>query len=1180
VKYSVFSVAPPYLIVILVFAAILTSVGFAKADSGAPINQNLQLWDRGQDVLAVQQFLNADAFTVALSGPGSPGNETDLFGPRTLRAVEKFQAAHALPSTGYWGPLTRGVVSQLLAATSSGDSNVGTTTPAASSATTATSTVRTTLAPIPGYTPGFGGGGGGNISPVISGTPANITVAATSISGASVSYAAPTATDHADGTIPVSCNPASGSTFAIGTTTVTCSATDSAGNTSSTSFLIVVQDSPASVAVSYLTSTTATITWTTNASASSEVDYGASTSYGTASSSAAFVTAHSITLTGLTASTTYHFQVKSVSGQGTLTSTDQAFNTEPVGEIGVSTIAQLAAAIAANPSGTFDLLGNYNASADGTYSAAPIPTTFAGNFNGHGYAISNLAMDDMATNTTDALFSTNSGTIENLSLGVNATSSGIYSAGLVGTNNGTISNVSISGSIVNPDGAPGAGNPSRKIGAIAAWNSAGATITNSNCSASVKVTGIHSATVSDPSSQVGGCVAYSDGTLSSITATGSVYSDTGEAQVGGLVARSDNAGSLTNSTCNTNVYIDSDAFNDYASQCVGYNTGLIDDVSATAGSLFASSVPSNYPNLYCASAPCPPSGAWMGPIFADNGGLSGTFATAIVENSFATTNPVNADVYSASNYTGGLGGNNLNATVEDSYATGIVTGPWTVGGLVGESSEGTGLIEDSYATGNVVLDGTESNGKAGGLVGENFNTITNSWASGAVTATSTSGEVGGLVGVNTSSGEIDHAFSFGAPTCGASYCGGLIGYNKGTATQVYSLPLVSGTLSVGGLVGQDGNDSGITLAYWDTTTSGMTQGAGTNASPSGITGLSDAAFLAGLPAGFDGDWAQSSGVAGGYPYLTAVTAPPTPVLPATPQKFVVTLTSANISPWTVPAGATITAVECVGEGGNGGNGTASASGRGGGGGAYAKQTGTSVTSLTPGTQVSFTIGSGGTGTRTMFNNTSTLVCDFGVNAATSTTGTGGLVANNVGTTRLPGGNGGSNPNVASGGGGGAPAMSTGSAGQAGQAGSGSSSNGAGAGGSPNASVAPTAGTSSAGGTGATSNDGNAIGGAGATSTSAPGGNGQAGVGGSGGGGGLGSGSACSAGGNGGAGVGYNGTGMGGGGGGGGGAAGLSTGCNGGNGGNYGAGGGGRGTVPGLGSLGAGGAIFISYTVSS
>ncbi|MDP9469306.1 MAG: HYR domain-containing protein [Chloroflexota bacterium] len=78
-------------------------------------------------------------------------------------------------------------------------------------------------------------------APVVA-QPANITVDPTSVNGAVVTYTAPSATDAVSGTITASCLPASGSTFAIGTTTVTCSATDGAGNTGTTSFTVTVNN--------------------------------------------------------------------------------------------------------------------------------------------------------------------------------------------------------------------------------------------------------------------------------------------------------------------------------------------------------------------------------------------------------------------------------------------------------------------------------------------------------------------------------------------------------------------------------------------------------------------------------------------------------------------------------------------------------------------------------------------------------------------------------------------------------------------------------------------------------------------------------------------------------------------------------------------------------------------------
>jgi hypothetical protein len=69
----------------------------------------------------------------------------------------------------------------------------------------------------------------------------NITTEATGPSGATVTYAA-SASDNFDPNVTPSCLPTSGSTFQLGSTTVSCSATDQAGNTANGSFQITVQD--------------------------------------------------------------------------------------------------------------------------------------------------------------------------------------------------------------------------------------------------------------------------------------------------------------------------------------------------------------------------------------------------------------------------------------------------------------------------------------------------------------------------------------------------------------------------------------------------------------------------------------------------------------------------------------------------------------------------------------------------------------------------------------------------------------------------------------------------------------------------------------------------------------------------------------------------------------------------
>ena len=84
-----------------------------------------------------------------------------------------------------------------------------------------------------------------SIPPTLTNFPGNQTIEATSAAGAVATYPSPTATDAVDSTPSVTCSPASGSVFPLGSTTVTCMASDDAGNSSSTGFQITVQDTTA-----------------------------------------------------------------------------------------------------------------------------------------------------------------------------------------------------------------------------------------------------------------------------------------------------------------------------------------------------------------------------------------------------------------------------------------------------------------------------------------------------------------------------------------------------------------------------------------------------------------------------------------------------------------------------------------------------------------------------------------------------------------------------------------------------------------------------------------------------------------------------------------------------------------------------------------------------------------------
>ncbi|MBL8189385.1 MAG: HYR domain-containing protein [Acidobacteria bacterium] len=79
-------------------------------------------------------------------------------------------------------------------------------------------------------------------APAIGACPTNQTVSAGANCTAAVTFSTPTANDNCTTTPTVTCSPASGSSFALGVTTVTCTARDAANNSSSCSFTVTVND--------------------------------------------------------------------------------------------------------------------------------------------------------------------------------------------------------------------------------------------------------------------------------------------------------------------------------------------------------------------------------------------------------------------------------------------------------------------------------------------------------------------------------------------------------------------------------------------------------------------------------------------------------------------------------------------------------------------------------------------------------------------------------------------------------------------------------------------------------------------------------------------------------------------------------------------------------------------------
>jgi hypothetical protein len=197
-------------------------------------------------------------------------------------------------------------------------------------------------------------------------------------------------------------------------------------------------------------------------------------------------------------------------------------------------IATLASDIAANPSGAFALGRGYDASVDGAYGAAPIPTTFTGTFTGLGHTIANLTIHSAHQHSASVgLFAAigTRGQASDVSLDAASVKSGIElnTAMFAGTNAGTIRNVSVSGSVEARGGNPAAlvgENAGTVSGAHASGNVANAT----RRGVAAGLVGTNGGMISRSTSSVNvgagkvacGLVGINGGTVTLSSATGSV----------------------------------------------------------------------------------------------------------------------------------------------------------------------------------------------------------------------------------------------------------------------------------------------------------------------------------------------------------------------------------------------------------------------------------------------------------------------------------------------------------------------------------------------------------------------------------------------------------------------------------------------------------------------------------
>ena len=173
----------------------------------------------------------------------------------------------------------------------------------------------------------------------------------------------------------------------------------------------------------------------------------------------------------------------------------------------------------------------------------------------------------------------------------------------------------------------------------------------------------------------------------------------------------------------------------------------------------------------------------------------------------------------------------VDSTIDDSF----------FGGLAGSVSSGSFGDEGTIQNCVSHVDVTAPNGtNVGGLVGRNFDTVTDSYATGSVE--------------------------------GDDIVGGLVGTNSETIETSYAVGLVTGNSRVGGLVGED-NDT-VSSSYWDTEASGQdTSDGGTGLTTDEMQGSEAETNMGGF--GFSSVWEtveedDDDTTADGYPILIAL----------------------------------------------------------------------------------------------------------------------------------------------------------------------------------------------------------------------------------------------------------------------------------------------------------------------
>ncbi len=212
------------------------------------------------------------------------------------------------------------------------------------------------------------------------------------------------------------------------------------------------------------------------------------------------------------------------------------------------------------------------------------------------------------------------------------------------------------------------------------------------------------------------------------------------------------------------------------------------------------------------------------------GGLAAVNAGVI----YNCTSNITINASGASSTAGGLVGiNELSGSIYSSDNINNVNGKMKVGGLVGQSF---GLVKNSSNSGNI------SQGNiTGGLVGDNNGTIFASTNEGLVEG---NGNVGGLAGIN--GGMVLACNNLANITAdGATSAGGLLGLNIGSLSNSYNTGSVTGknisdSMYLGGLVGYNESRGTISNCYSSGASISAIEDNNAQAKLGGIAGINNA----------------------------------------------------------------------------------------------------------------------------------------------------------------------------------------------------------------------------------------------------------------------------------------------------------------------------------------------------